>query len=252
MYNYKNLNKLINPEFKSFYNIRKENDKFCVNLIKDFDSGEQLQTQKNLMSFFNPTNPLKIMLDNSSSNTTYVSDVSGLYASDYYKHFQLDEEIIEFLDFVFETNRSKYEFYQLFSFLFKNDSLGGRSRYVKGLTVRISEDFSSFVYLKCSVIRDVYFRVDKPNLKKGETFLNYEYINNIKPYVSEDNIYIDVVKKTVFLEDDDGYKINETSFAEFISNLQFNIDDIKHRAKDLLHKKIDDIDSFKWVTNEKV
>lgn len=251
MYNYKNLKKIIKPEFQSLYNIRKENDKFCVNVIREEKEGLSalLSTPLNILSFFNPDNPLKVMSD---SGTTYVSDMSKLYSSDYYRHFVLNDEIIEFLDYLFDTNRSKYEFYQLFGFLFKNDLLGSKSRYIKNLTVRVSDDFSQITYLKASVIRDVYFRVDKPSLKKGESIVNYEYINNIKPYVVEEYIYIDVAKNTVFLEDDDGYKVNEMSFSEFISNLKFNIDDIKERAKDLLHKKINDIDSFKWVTDEKV
>ncbi len=239
---FKNLKNIIKPEFQHLYKLRKANNNFHIDFYRD----KTHQDPYNVLTFVNPNDPIKIYKD---GDMPYISKMPYLFSYNIYKHLNISSDVRDIIEYIFTRNNSKNDFYLFFKNTFSETSRSLKKTtyaYTTKVVVKISEQMSEILFFKIDIIKDIKFSIEPVKFDDENLTSNSNLIQNIKPYLVLESLFIDIKNKKVFKEDENGNIVDLIEFNDYVKNDKFNIHDIKQRATDIFVNKIKDIDNFKW------
>lgn len=246
--NYKNILNLIKPEYRKEYGLKKENDKFSLiynHVSKNKDkNGFDISTPHTIMSFLNPHDPLKLLIN---GKAPFVSNLSTSFIGNIiFEHLHISDDISNFILSIIKSNSSKYDLYSFFDNTFRSSGSLKSYKHSNSFDVKISEDFSNFKFISMKVIRDLNFRFVSPVIRDDYHSDNLKFMKQVNVYTAERKIFIDIFNKKILEENDDGEIISNLSIEEYLNKDFFDIKNIKDKAIAVLNTKINDIELFDW------
>jgi len=246
MNHYKNLIKLVKPEYQPHYYLQKKvngENKFGLFFKRpDYKKGNS-----NGVLILDVRNSQNLIEVHKKGENPYISDCSYIWNEELYKQLDIPDAVSDFIYYLVDSNNRKNYFYLFFYNIFNKATISvKKSNYLTKIKCLISKDLATIEYFLVTIISNIDFNTEMSLLIDDKSTQDMQHFERCVPYVKNDNLIINVKTGEVFCEDKNGLPINIMSIDTFKQQNILNTETIKQTAKDALMKKISHIDGFEW------